>query len=52
MHSLLFTERYKQVLNNYLKVLKPNDEKDMEKLILKDMNYFFNNKNIKPKTRV
>ena len=36
---------YKNILNNYLKVLKPKNESDMEKLILKDINYFFIKKN-------
>ena len=36
---------YKNILNNYLKVLKPANESDMEKLILRDVNYFFSKKN-------
>lgn len=32
---------HKQVLENYLRVLKPQDEKEMEQLISKDINYFF-----------
>lgn len=36
---------YKNILNNYLKILKPKNEVDMENLILKDVNYFFGKKN-------
>ena len=35
---------YKNILNNYLRILKPKNETDMEKLILKDINYFFSKK--------
>ena len=46
-------DNYKRILNNYLRGLKLAYEKDMEKLILKDMDYFFkNNKGIEIKTRV
>lgn len=32
---------YKAVLSNYLRVLKPQDEQEMESLILRDIKYFF-----------
>ena len=32
---------YKKIIENYLKVLKPVDEKDMREKIQKDINYFF-----------
>lgn len=32
---------YKQILDNYLKVINPKNEKEMEQLILKDVSYFF-----------
>ena len=41
---------YKNILNNYLKILKPKNEEDMENLILKDINYFFPKK-VKTQTK-
>lgn len=35
---------YKNILDNYLRNLQPKDELEMEKLIVKDVNYFFGNK--------
>ena len=31
----------KNILNNYLRILKPKDEKEMQTLIAKDINHFF-----------